>query len=42
MRQALITKLADHDNEIMIAYLEGNEIEPEDVKTGAAAGHPDE
>jgi elongation factor G len=32
LRQALITKLADHDNEIMIAYLEGHEVEPEALK----------
>jgi elongation factor G len=32
LRQALITKLADHDNEIMIAYLEGHEVEPEVLK----------
>ncbi len=31
-RQALITKIADHDNDIMIAYLEGTEIGPEMLK----------
>jgi elongation factor G len=34
LRQALITKLADHDNDIMIAYLEGTEITPEMLKQG--------
>ncbi len=33
-RQALITKLADHDNEIMIAYLDESEITPEMLKQG--------
>jgi elongation factor G len=32
LRQALVTRLADHDNEIMIAYLDGEEITPEDLK----------
>jgi elongation factor G len=31
-RQALIAKLADHDNDIMIAYLEESEITPEMLK----------
>jgi elongation factor G len=32
LRQALIAKLADHDNEIMIAYLEEDKITPEMLK----------
>jgi elongation factor G len=32
LRQALVTKLADHDNEIMMAYLEGEEITPEGLR----------
>ncbi len=32
LRQTLITKLADYDNEIMIAFLEGNDITPEELK----------
>jgi elongation factor G len=32
LRQALIAKLADHDNDIMIAYLEEAEIDPEMLK----------
>jgi elongation factor G len=33
-RQALIAKLADHDNEIMIAYLDESEITPDMLKQG--------
>jgi len=31
-RQALIAKLAEHDDDIMIAYLEGNEVKPDELQ----------
>ncbi|OGO24658.1 MAG: translation elongation factor G, partial [Chloroflexi bacterium RBG_16_50_9] len=33
-RQALIAKLAEYDDEIMMAYLEGDELEADDLKQG--------
>jgi len=32
LRQALIAKLAEHDDDIMIAYLEGNEVKPDELQ----------
>jgi elongation factor G len=32
LRQALIAKLAEHDDTMMIAYIEGDEVEPDELK----------
>jgi len=32
LRQALIAKLAEHDDDIMIAYLEGNKVKPDELR----------
>jgi len=32
LRQSLIAKLAEHDDDIMIAYIEGHEVEPDELR----------